>query len=93
MPSNTHCSKEGIGGSRRAGHVESVISAANGGAIDINSKIGSDRQCERIYCENRRSVSAISRGKVCSGGGNQGAANHDFSQESHNLMRAKEDAG
>src|SRR4029077_8422870 len=48
------------------GHVELVMSAAGGGAVDINSKIGSGRQCERACVKNCGGVTAISRRNVCS---------------------------
>jgi hypothetical protein len=47
-------------------YLKLVVSGAGSRTIDIYSKIGAGLKCERSYAENRRGVSAISRGKVCS---------------------------
>src|SRR4029077_18296455 len=42
-------------------HVELVMSAASGGAVNINSKIGGGRQCERACVKNCGVITAVPR--------------------------------
>jgi hypothetical protein len=53
--------------SSRTAYSKLVVSRPGSRTIDIYSKIGEGLQGEHSYGENRRGVSAISRGKVCRG--------------------------